>query len=304
MKDDLRKTKEQLIEELSQLQLVSVEYKILAERYKAIIEFANDAVFVADIETGVIVDANLKAQELTGYSREEIIGMHQRQLHPAEVLDEKGEFSKSYVRHVINTHAVEEEKVIHKDGTILDVSISAGVIELRTGKLIIGIFRDITEQKKIISELKRHQEDMKKLLTMLNTTNHIAKIGGWTLTPGTMKVTWTDEVYHIHELQVTQPPEFVKAMGYYPEDVRFLLVDKLQECLTTGKTINIELPLTTAKGNHLWVSINAIAERENGRIVRIIGSFQDITQRKQMEDLIRKNPAVIERHETEQDNGN
>ncbi|KJU86455.1 membrane protein containing ATP-binding region, ATPase-like domain protein [Candidatus Magnetobacterium bavaricum] len=148
------------------------------------------------------------------------------------------------------------------------------VVKLRGSNL------DITDRKKIEDELQR-------ALNLLNTTGHIARIGGWSLTVDTMEVTWTNEVYRIHEIEVTQPPDFNTAIVYYPEEIRSDLIDELKECMTNGKAVNIELPFVTAKGNRLCVNIQARAEFENGKIVRLVGSFQDITERKRMEEELR-----------------
>ncbi|MBF0488494.1 MAG: PAS domain S-box protein [Nitrospirae bacterium] len=165
MNEGAEKTKEQLIGEESQPPQGTLNHKILKERYRAIVEFANDAIMTANVETGIIVDVNQKALELFGYSREEIIGMHQRQLHPVDVLEENREFSKIFVQHVKKGKSyegksyVEEDKMICKDGTILDVSISAGVIDNGDEKLIIGIFRDITTQKRL-EQINRKKLDI------------------------------------------------------------------------------------------------------------------------------------------------
>ncbi|MBF0520183.1 MAG: PAS domain S-box protein [Nitrospirae bacterium] len=126
------------------------------ERYRAFVELANDAIFVANAETGIIVDVNKKAEELSGYSRDEIIGMHQRQLHPIKDLVENEKFSEAFKKHVgKRITRADESNIIRKDGTILNVSISASVIYIGKEKLILGIFRDITEQNAIEDIVKQ-----------------------------------------------------------------------------------------------------------------------------------------------------
>jgi PAS domain-containing protein len=53
-------------------------------RYRLLMDSANDAIFIADAESGMLTDANHKAQELIGRSLEEIQQMHQSELHPPE----------------------------------------------------------------------------------------------------------------------------------------------------------------------------------------------------------------------------
>ena len=66
------------------------------EKYRRLVETANDAIFIADAD-GVIVDANRRVEELLDQPIERIIGMHQTQPHP----EEEGErYAKIFQRHL------------------------------------------------------------------------------------------------------------------------------------------------------------------------------------------------------------
>ncbi len=116
------------------------------KKYKILFDGANDAIFIADIETGHILDANREAERLIGRSREEIINMHRSKIHPPD----KAEYYREHFRKHIEADRIVDfdAEVIRKDGTIVPVSISANVIQLHGRKLIQGIFRDCTEQKR------------------------------------------------------------------------------------------------------------------------------------------------------------
>ena len=58
--------------------------KLSQERYMQLFENANDAIFIADPQTGMLMDGNKKAQKLIGRTKEEIEKMHQSQLHPED----------------------------------------------------------------------------------------------------------------------------------------------------------------------------------------------------------------------------
>lgn len=45
-------------------------------RFRTLFEHSNDAIIIADIETGKFLDVNKKLEELTGYSREELLDMY------------------------------------------------------------------------------------------------------------------------------------------------------------------------------------------------------------------------------------
>ncbi|QWR78347.1 hypothetical protein E2O03_013000 [Candidatus Magnetomonas plexicatena] len=152
---------------------------------------------------------------------------------------------------------------------------------------IVGII--IKKTKAIIKRERDLQvEELRNAIILLDTTGHIARIGGWTLNVDTMKISWTREVYDIHEIDVIQPLDFNTALEFYPPEVRPDLIAQLNECLTTGKNMDIELPFITTKGSRLWINIQANAQYKKGKIVRLIGSFQDITRHKYVEDELKR----------------
>ncbi len=123
------------------------------EKYRKLMETANDAIFLADADTGELIDANIKAELLIGRSRDEIIGMHQSELHP---LDEVENYIQIFKEHVLDGSSISEDIfVIHKDGHRIPVIISASTFKL-DGKMVSqGIFHDITDIKKAKDEIVR-----------------------------------------------------------------------------------------------------------------------------------------------------
>jgi len=121
------------------------------EKYRGLFENSGDAVFIVDIETGIILDANRQAERLTGRFKKELIGMHQSHLHPAEDAEY---YRKKFQKHIMNDRVFDlEADVVKKDGSIVPVFIYSNLIDLQGKKVIQGIFRDISKEK-IISDLK------------------------------------------------------------------------------------------------------------------------------------------------------
>ena len=114
------------------------------EKYRKLFEEAMDAIFVADAETGIILDCNHAATALTGRAKSEIIGKHQRFLHPPEKI--KGKFSENFKQHCADKEGITvESQIITKNGEIRDVAIKGNLIEINGKKMLRGVFRDITE---------------------------------------------------------------------------------------------------------------------------------------------------------------
>lgn len=115
------------------------------EKYRTLVETANDAIIVADAEMGIIFDANKKTEELLGIPVDKIIGLHQSQIHPEE---EAERYRKIFLNHIKQGKSISKDLfVCHQDGHRIPVEISASVTKFRGRNIIIGIFRDTSERK-------------------------------------------------------------------------------------------------------------------------------------------------------------
>ncbi|MFH0888368.1 MAG: PAS domain S-box protein [Planctomycetota bacterium] len=118
------------------------------QRYRNLFNHANDAIFIADVKTGILLDCNKQAENLIGRSKTEIIGMHQSKLHPPKNHSYHANYFKSHVKSG-RINDLRNAYVITKDGIIKHVYISAGVMELDGQKVIQGIFREISQLKPV-----------------------------------------------------------------------------------------------------------------------------------------------------------
>ncbi len=118
-------------------------------QFRDFFESAPDAVFIADIEIGRILKANSAAVALTGHAVAELIGMHQSNLHPPAQQDYSREsFShhaglpteRSFTAHI-------ESEVMRADGTTVPVDVAASQVMYEGRRCLMGIFRDMSEQR-------------------------------------------------------------------------------------------------------------------------------------------------------------
>ncbi len=130
--------------------------KKLSELYHDLFKTANDAIFVADAETGVIVDANKPAEKLIGIPVSKIKGMHQSRLHPPEQAEK---YKKLFRDHIEKGNAISEDiYVVHGSGQKVPVDISASTAIFGGKKVVFGIFRDITKRRQIENNLREFEQ--------------------------------------------------------------------------------------------------------------------------------------------------
>jgi len=130
------------------------------ERYQTLLEAAPDPVFVADAQTGKILEANAAAESLLGQDRDTIVGLHQTDLHPRGRAD---------AYEALFQRSLEEEEILQAlpDGTHIEivtgegervpVEINATTVELPGGPVVYGIFRDVSERKAMQKEIVRRE---------------------------------------------------------------------------------------------------------------------------------------------------
>ncbi|HEX9083000.1 MAG TPA: PAS domain S-box protein [Holophagaceae bacterium] len=123
---------------------------------------------------------------------------------------------------------------------------------------------------------------------LLARMSRLAKVGGWSFDPRTGDGEWTEEVARIHDLDPDQPTSRERGLSFYTPESRPLIERALQEALEAGRPYDLELELVSAKGVRKWVRTQGHPVVEQGRVVRIQGTFQDITERKRAELALRE----------------
>lgn len=122
----------------------------------ALFEHARDAIFLADPETGQILDANSQAESLFGIPRMSLITKHQSELHPPSI---KNLVSRQFYEHAKGTDKLFDAEILTSDDRIIPVEINASLVSLPNRKPVLqGIFRDITGRKRNQSTLQTRME--------------------------------------------------------------------------------------------------------------------------------------------------
>jgi PAS domain S-box-containing protein len=118
----------------------------------SIVESSDDSIIGTDME-GTILSWNRGAEQLFGYTAEEVVGEHIVILFPKHLQSEYLK-SLSRIRREEQRERFESERV-RKDGTQIDVSVILSPIKDKNGRLqgVSAIYRDITKRKKVEAEL-------------------------------------------------------------------------------------------------------------------------------------------------------
>jgi PAS domain S-box-containing protein len=141
-------------------------------RYRALFEGTRDAIIIADAANGTILDANRQAETLLGRSHDEVVGMHQAQLHPPDEAERARAAFEDHLR--TNGRLPAAMNVISADGRKVPVEIKASVVDLEGRKVLIGVFRDATERQEAERRLveSRHRTELYLDILSHDINNH------------------------------------------------------------------------------------------------------------------------------------
>jgi len=158
---------------------------------------------------------------------------------------------------------------------IIGISASARLYAFRRGQ-----FKARSEQAIAAAELRKSSD-------LLNETGKTAKVGGWELNVDTLAMSGTDEAYRIHGLDPGGLLPLDEGIALYVPEYRATIYDAVQNAILTGEPFDLEVPLITAGDKWHWVHFVGRGYRENGKITRVNGTMQDITERKIAEEKVR-----------------
>ncbi len=194
--------------------------------------------------------------------------------HPADVPRLQASIEDSR-RHLTPWH--EEFRVLHpKRGELWVEGHSVPVREPDGAMIWHGVIIDVTDRRRVDREL----QDQTRLL---QETGNLAKVGGWEIDLVTGAGRWTPEVACIHDMDSGVQPNAELSLRCYPGAARARLEAAVHAAIARGEPYDLELPFVSATGRHKWVRTICRPMMVGGKVVRVSGAIQDITDRKRAE---------------------
>lgn len=202
------------------------------------------------------------------------IGADEFIIKPCEPEEFMERVNRAIAKRKINMES--EPPEIQNDETVLKLYNERLVRKLEDKMLEME--NEVSERKKAIDALQRSQE-------LLQATQTLSKLGGWEYDLDTQETYWTDEMYRLHDLDKDCAPEELAylSLAGYPDESKALLQQYIEDLATNGNPYNLETWYTTKGGRKIFIRASAEAKWEDGRIRRIMGTFQDITESKEAE---------------------
>lgn len=241
------------------------------QRLKRIIEAVDAGVWEWDIKTGKD-NWSPRFYELLGYNSNEFKASYSYFLNHLVHPKHKKTVEQALAQHL-------EKKVPYKVELLLQTKVNgyqwfessgkaefdgAGKPTVMTGSIVNIHSRKATEIKLQNSEI------------LYKEAERLSQLGVWEYDIETGEVTWTNEIYHIHELPFSFEPNINNVLEFFETESRKIIYGKVDRAINHGESYDLELQLVTARGRTIWVRAIGHPVLKNKQTVRLRGVFQNI----------------------------
>lgn len=277
MKTRQKNPAEQLALE-SEVEELSRSRKELEEsrnQYAFLYDFAPVGYFTFD-QKGCIREVNRTGEELLGLDRSVLIGQNFESL----VADEDCIVFSQFLETLFASHEKEtcRLRMLKEDPQSLSVRIEALVTQ--SGQECLAVLVDITKKQRAEQALSESEKNLAKAQAMTH-------VGSWSFDPASEEVKASAELLQILHLRPEETTQEAFARVVHPED-HDTVMEQLRQCVENGKSYEIEHRLQFEDDTLRWVySIVEPLVNSAGKVVKLYGTTQDITPRKQAEVELR-----------------
>ncbi len=246
---------------------------------RTLIDNSPDLVVLKD-RKGVYIACNGQAARLMGSSPEQVAGKTDDDFFSREVSESFRENDRLAIE--AGGDRVNEEWVTFPDTgekRLLEVIKTRVMGERGEAIGVLGVGRDITERRKNEEKLREQDELLREMSALTHS-------GAWGFDPQTGKGEWTEEVAKIHEVDPSTGTSMDFGLGFFHGEHRAKIEAAVKEAVEKGTPYDLELEMITARGNRKWVRTICHPVVRDGKVLKVRGSIQDITDRKMSNDLI------------------
>jgi PAS domain S-box-containing protein len=252
------------------------------EKYRNLINTANDAILVIDAQTRLILEANNKAGQILGVSEQELVGKLESQLYPA-----KGDETRSQILapNAAGPALSREMKLLRADGTLVPVEVSASATELNGRPAVLGIFRDIRDRLEAAAILRRSEERFGYLIQNLSDVITIVAVDGTML-------------YHSPSLERVAGYKPSELLGksllalVHPEDAPAVRAALERLTLKVGSASPPEYRFRRKDGSWVWLESVGNNLLNDVAVGGIVVTSRDVTGRRALEEQVRQSQKM------------
>ena len=260
-----------MIEE-PQARLADAELREREEQYRSIFEATTDGLVISDME-GYVVEANPAFCQMSGYSRDELIGMHGTALtHPDSLYTV--EQSLRAIREGGELHY--QGLGLRKDGSVCPAEVHVGTFTYKELPHMLAVVRDITDRVRAAEQLREREEAYRSIFESSLNAILIADQDGFIVEANPAACQWYgyahNELVGLHGRDLVHP-DF--------HDV----VDEARQTIRAGKPFSRQVIGVRKDGSQFHTEGRAVGFMYRGE-PHVLSVGEDITERVKAQELL------------------
>lgn len=267
--------------------------RVSEAKFRAVAESANEAIISSDVD-GNIMFWNDGAGDIFGYDEEEILGDPITRIVPELFKDtytQAQDVGRGERRTISNTV---EMYGIGKERGQFPVELSLSKWEAGNEQFYTAIIRDITQRKAVERELRKNQ-------MQLTEAQRIANLGSWEWDIETNTIAWSDAMYRVYGLDLDSFDATYEAFldRVHPDD-RDVVRTSIRRAYEDHRPFSFEHRIVRPDGDvRVLQARGKVILNDSGEPVRMIGTGQDVTERKRAQEELERFAARLERSNRE-----
>jgi diguanylate cyclase (GGDEF)-like protein/PAS domain S-box-containing protein len=252
---------------------------ILLDREFKLSAIVNNSPAVLSLKdvNGRYVLANPNLQRIHHLTESEIIGKADADLYPEEIANNLVA-NDQMVLQTLQRHSIEESLPVNDQLRNYMTTIFPVLNSVGNPQFICRISIDITE-------LKQKNKNLLINEMRLTEAHQLARLGDWNWDIETDTHIWSKEIYQIYGIDPESPPaDYHEVEQYFTPASWEQLSATVNTGLINGEPYECDAEVVRPDGSHRWITARGKGELDaNGKVIRLHGTIQDITERKQAE---------------------
>ena len=253
------------------------QFRDSEEKYRNLINTANDGILVIDAETRLILEANNKLGHMLGIPEQQLVGLPESTLYPADPESGRAPLTPNKAKAPLSQQLV----LVRADGAPVQVEVSVSATELNGRPAVLGIFRDIRDRLEAAAVLQRSEERFSYLIQNLSDVITVVAVDGTMLyhSPSIERVAG----YKPSELLGKSLLSFI-----HPDDEPAVRAALERVTLKVGSAAPPEFRFCRKDGTWVWLESVGNNLLNDVAVGGIVVTSRDVTGRRGLEEQVRQ----------------
>jgi PAS domain S-box-containing protein len=272
------------VEDITERKNAEDALRVAEEKYRLIFENSMEGIYQSTPQ-GQFITANPALAHMFGYSSPEELMASASDLNHLFYVDPNRR--PEFMRLLDENGAVSgfESQIYRKDGSLVWVSENAHLVRDEIGgiRYYEGTVLDITERRQAAEALQESE-------LLLAEAQNIAQVGSWQYDVVKDKTTWSQEMFRIFDRDpaLGSPSWLEHRSSIHPQDWDKVDI-AVQAAVERGIPYSLEFRLAHPDQSEAWAwTIGKVVQDGSGKVIKLYGTVQDITERKRAETEIKE----------------